>query len=81
MKEKINIMNGSNFVTETQATLLIDKSNFVYAGDGVKVGYQLYIEVDKKDYRLQWDGSDFYIEIIGMTKEDWKKYNYDKLIK
>jgi len=81
MKEKINIMNGSNFVTETQATLFSDKFNFVYAGDGIRVGYELYVEVDKKRYPISWDGTDFYIEILGMTKKDWKKYDYDKLIK
>ena len=81
MKEKINIMNGFNFVTEAQATLFTDKFKYVYSAGGARVGYELYVKVDKKRYPIMHDGSDFYIELLGMTKEDWKKYNYDKLVK
>jgi len=85
MKEKINIMNGFNFVTEAEATFFVDKSKFMYTGKegeyDLRVGYELYVKVDKKHYPIRFDGSDFYIEILGMTKEDWKKYNYDQLIK
>ena len=81
MKEKIIIKNGYRAIAETQATLLTDKSNFVYAGDGIKVGYELYIEIDERRYPIRYDGSDFYVEMLGMTKEDWEKYGYDKRVK
>ena len=81
MKEEITITNGFNIVTKVQATFFTDRSKFIYRGNGMQVGYGLYAKVDKRRYPILFGGGDLYIELLGMTKEDWKKYNYKQLVK
>jgi len=80
LKKKIIIHDGYKTVVETEATFLIDKSKLVHSQSG-KVGYEIYVEIDRKHYPVHWNANGFYIEFIGMTAEGWFKYGWNNLIK
>lgn len=80
LRKTIIIKNGYSNVIKIRPKVFSDSHKCIYASGGLRVGYELFIIIDNKRYPIQWDGNNLFVEMIGMTKESWEKYNYDQLI-
>lgn len=75
-KKTITVCNGYHEVRKIKACLFVDPTKI--NNDGC---LDVFVIVDGKQFKICEYGTDFAIEILGMTREDWIKFNWKDLVK
>lgn len=74
-KKTISMSNGYHKVIEIKASLFVDPTKITEDGK-----LDIFILIAEKQYNICEYDENYGVEVLGMTREDWEKYNWKDLV-